>query len=1049
MLYRNITILLLFIFPLKAWCQPQDVDFHLSAHLLNGQKIIKVKRDFNDVYLWALGTNNTVYRVNSITLAVDDYTAKFAQYNNLQFADILARSADTVFIAANTPDVIELAKSTLIDIGSSDGIPGNVNSLGTDLGWNSGNVSGRFDILIATDNGVRTFNVKKQTIGFLPDVAPWAEDSATADSRVFESTYRTETYKDSTNGDASGWETPALHYMPVMYNTNEMSNLTGPYVCSYIWEGNSTFGKKVNTVFSLNVAEGPNNYGYFASYFWGSETGMFQTQANSSYNIYASSYSQYLNGIKVNKITDIYGLTAFSNYYSSPMVKQNLLIGTDNGFYFSSNEYDPYGFYPFKFALFHDDELGNTVINDICVNFVPDAQPICENGVWLAANDGLYLLKPDYAKYLNNQQQKFISFSNQPDTLSQMQVCSLSQVTAQVTGGSYNNIQWYKDGAELPGQSNSALTITAAGDYNAVIYDPCEAIHIESNHLKVTLISAPVFTFNYPDKIQQCDNTPLTLQTTYSPSYNYRWYTNGVLNDNTTSSFTVTQSGKYKVEVSACTNPWVPSKVVEVDLVNLPVPQVTADKAVYCAEDVAALTEDQPTDPSYTINWYRDGTLLTADNNLTKINETTPGSYTVTLASTIASCTQSSAALPLAFTPAPVFTFNYPAQLQYCAGTPLTLQATGSANYQYRWYKDGTLNGVVTPSLPVTANGTYKVEVSSCAGSWIGSQDVQVAFIQVATPVIKTDKTDYCIGDNANLSLTKAADPDYTINWYKDNVLLPANTNQGSIITNVPGSYTVALVNSITNSDGTVCSQKSTAQAISFNPLPTVSIEKIVNTTICEGQTIGLLAHYNGGTVQWSTGETTDQVSVTQPGTYTVTATSSSGCQAISSIDIAFLPNPVFSINDTSVCTYKKQVVTLTAPAGFAQYAWNGQTGGQTYQVSKPQTVSLTVTDINGCQATQQIKVADQCPNIYIPNTFTPNGDGINDTWVIEGLDGDPTATVKVFTRNGALVFDSIGYGTPWNGEYNGKKLPTGAYYYIVMAKNGSQKFSGSLTIIY
>jgi len=46
-------------------------------------------------------------------------------------------------------------------------------------------------------------------------------------------------------------------------------------------------------------------------------------------------------------------------------------------------------------------------------------------------------------------------------------------------------------------------------------------------------------------------------------------------------------------------------------------------------------------------------------------------------------------------------------------------------------------------------------------------------------------------------------------------------------------------------------------------------------------------------------------------------------------------------------------------------------------------------------------------------------------------------------------VFNGIGYGTPWNGEYKGQKLPAGAYYYIVTAKNNTQKFSGSLTIVY
>jgi gliding motility-associated-like protein len=56
---------------------------------------------------------------------------------------------------------------------------------------------------------------------------------------------------------------------------------------------------------------------------------------------------------------------------------------------------------------------------------------------------------------------------------------------------------------------------------------------------------------------------------------------------------------------------------------------------------------------------------------------------------------------------------------------------------------------------------------------------------------------------------------------------------------------------------------------------------------------------------------------------------------------------------------------------------------------------------------------------------------------------------IGAFTRNGSLVFESKGYGMPWNGEYQAKKLPAGVYSYIITAKNGSQKFSGSLTIIY
>ena len=247
--------------------------------------------------------------------------------------------------------------------------------------------------------------------------------------------------------------------------------------------------------------------------------------------------------------------------------------------------------------------------------------------------------------------------------------------------------------------------------------------------------------------------------------------------------------------------------------------------------------------------------------------------------------------------------------------------------------------------------------------------------MQLPVPAISADKTAYCIGDNAILSTNVPTGPDYTINWYKDNVLLPANTNQTAINTNITGNYTVSITSNQANTDGTICSQASAAQNILFNPPPTVSIQKIVRTTLCDGQTIDLKANYNTGTVKWSTGETGDQISVSTSGNYKVTVTSPAGCTADANVDVLFSPNPVLNIPDALVCVASHKTATLTAPAGLASYIWNGQPGSETFVSDHPQTVTLVVTDANGCEATQEIHVTDECPNIIIPNTFTPNGD--------------------------------------------------------------------------
>jgi gliding motility-associated-like protein len=83
-----------------------------------------------------------------------------------------------------------------------------------------------------------------------------------------------------------------------------------------------------------------------------------------------------------------------------------------------------------------------------------------------------------------------------------------------------------------------------------------------------------------------------------------------------------------------------------------------------------------------------------------------------------------------------------------------------------------------------------------------------------------------------------------------------------------------------------------------------------------------------------------------------------------------------------------------------------------------------------------------------IPNTFTPNGDGVNDTWDIKYLSSYPSTTVQVFNRDGNLVFNSNSYSTGWDGKYKNKDLPVGMYYYIITAKQGELKYSGSVLIV-
>jgi len=110
-------------------------------------------------------------------------------------------------------------------------------------------------------------------------------------------------------------------------------------------------------------------------------------------------------------------------------------------------------------------------------------------------------------------------------------------------------------------------------------------------------------------------------------------------------------------------------------------------------------------------------------------------------------------------------------------------------------------------------------------------------------------------------------------------------------------------------------------------------------------------------------------------------------------------------------------------------------------------TYKLTVTARGGCAKSDLVFVKLlRMPRI--PNTFTPNGDGINDVWRIDYLDSYPGSRVQVFSRTGQLIFESYGYPQPWDGTIKGKPLPVDTYYYIIEPNNGRDPIKGYVTII-
>lgn len=204
----------------------------------------------------------------------------------------------------------------------------------------------------------------------------------------------------------------------------------------------------------------------------------------------------------------------------------------------------------------------------------------------------------------------------------------------------------------------------------------------------------------------------------------------------------------------------------------------------------------------------------------------------------------------------------------------------------------------------------------------------------------------------------------------------------------------------------------------------------------CPGKTY-LLDAYNPLLIdyRWQNGTTNSQMSVSAPGIYHVTAEDLCGRLYSDTLQVFQKEYKVNLGADTTVCQNEK--IILSAPSGYLQYSWeppNSILPDYPYEyIARPSentTFSLAVEVVPGCfiRDSITIKVAS-CPGyLYFPNAFTPNEDGLNDTFKPYYGAMLETYELLVYNRWGQLVFKTRNPALGWDGRYKGKPVDLGAY---------------------
>ena len=150
-----------------------------------------------------------------------------------------------------------------------------------------------------------------------------------------------------------------------------------------------------------------------------------------------------------------------------------------------------------------------------------------------------------------------------------------------------------------------------------------------------------------------------------------------------------------------------------------------------------------------------------------------------------------------------------------------------------------------------------------------------------------------------------------------------------------------------------------------------------------------------------------------------------------------------------------RKITDARGTGNNVQFLWTPPTYLDNVTLSNPTiirpqddiTYTLSVIGRGGCITTDEVFVKI-LKSPKPPNTFTPNGDGINDKWEIQYLNDYPGCIIEVYNTTGTLMYRSVGYSTPWDGTYKGQQLPAGTYYYVIDPKNGRLRIAGYVTIL-
>jgi gliding motility-associated-like protein len=451
--------------------------------------------------------------------------------------------------------------------------------------------------------------------------------------------------------------------------------------------------------------------------------------------------------------------------------------------------------------------------------------------------------------------------------------------------------------------------------------------------------------------------------------------------------------------------------------------------------------------------------LLYSNDGITYVAGTTfsplsPNTYNITVKNNATGCISTITPVVINAVPAPPVLPTASVTVQpTCISPNGTIVITAPIAPQLKYSVNG-VNYFLNTTFSNLTGGNYSISV----------KDTVTGCTSIALPLTVNSVPGLPAAPTVNVTLQ----PNCLIPTATALVIVPIGANFEYSVNGAPFNASVILIGLTPGNNNVTVKNISTgcislAKVVPVNNLPPKSLNPLVLTPIdyCLNETaipitaigINLLWYTNAtGGIPALTAPTPSTNAV-GPTTYYVSQLNLPNCES-DRVAIVVDINPLPIVNaGVDKTIFAGQSITLNGSAtGALSYLWTPILVSNTLTPNVSPlndiTYTLTASSDKGCDATDDVAIT-VLKDLVIPNSFSPNGDGINDKWVLKNVEQYKNCGIEIFNRYGQQIFKSNGYLKPWDGTINGKPLPVGTYYYILnTGVANADILKGSITII-